>query len=198
VIALVGIENEPSFAFGGNGQLISRIPHALKPSQLRDAIRRVCAPPDSSLSPSASSEIQPAPSTRGSSMPLRILIAEDNAVNQMLLQLQVESLGHRAQVVASGIEAIQAIKIDSFDVVLMDIEMPEMDGIETSRAIRDNPETARMQLYIVAVTAHATHDMRIRLQNAGMDDFVPKPVLREALVLALERAIVQRRRHAQA
>jgi CheY-like chemotaxis protein len=90
-------------------------------------------------------------------------------------------------VVSSGAEALNALEIDSFDVVLMDVEMPGLDGIETSRAIRVRWETLQRRPHIVAVSAHTTADIRKRLADAGIDDFVPKPVIREALRDALDK-----------
>jgi CheY-like chemotaxis protein len=187
MVVLVGLHQEPSISRGKHGQWMATLPRAIKPRTLRAALVAARLPDGSNpprLNPVAKVD---AKAKSAPARSLRILIAEDNAVNQVLLQLLVESLGHRAQVVSSGAEALNALEIDSFDVVLMDVEMPGLDGIETSRAIRVRWETLQRRPHIVAVSAHTTADIRKRLADAGIDDFVPKPVIREALRDALDK-----------
>jgi signal transduction histidine kinase/CheY-like chemotaxis protein/HPt (histidine-containing phosphotransfer) domain-containing protein len=125
---------------------------------------------------------------------LRILLAEDNAVNQKVALLLLEQLGYHADLASSGREALAALERQAYDVVLMDVQMPEMDGLETTRRIRERwpgPERPR----IIAVTANATLGDREACFAAGMDDYVAKPIRRAVLAEALGsvRPLVGRR-----
>jgi signal transduction histidine kinase/DNA-binding response OmpR family regulator len=118
--------------------------------------------------------------------PLRILLAEDNAVNQKLALKLLSQMGYRADVAGNGLEAIEAIERQNYDLVLMDVQMPEMDGLEASRQICSRwPRGERPR--IVAMTANAMQGDRERCLEAGMDDYVSKPVRVDELVNALER-----------
>ena len=122
--------------------------------------------------------------------PLRILLAEDNVVNQKLALRLLSQMGYRADVASNGIEAIESIERQPYDVVLMDVQMPEMDGLEASRRI-----VARFQPgerpHIVAMTANAMQGDREECLAAGMDDYVTKPIRVDALVEALTRCTVR-------
>ena len=115
--------------------------------------------------------------------PLEILVAEDNLVNQQLIKLMLEKLGYRCDIVSNGIEVIEAIKHCKYDVILMDIQMPEMGGIEATAIIR-NQESSQ-NLRIIAVTASAMEGDRQSFLTAGMDDYISKPIRIEELVQAL-------------
>ncbi len=119
---------------------------------------------------------------------LRILVVEDNPINQWLLVLQIEALGGCAQSAANGNEALTLLAREHFDVIFMDIEMPEMDGIETTLRLRRLCNPDRPPPYIVAATAHVLGDSRRRFIDAGMDDFLGKPVLVDRLREVLMRA----------
>jgi|GEM_PF-1633093 len=122
------------------------------------------------------------------SIPLKILIAEDNRVNQQVLLLLLQKLGLRADVVSNGIEAINALDSVAYDLILMDVEMPEMDGITaTQKIIKDNECVP----YIIALTAYATPEDRRKCLGAGMNDFLTKPIIINALHQALQKAISQ-------
>ncbi len=117
---------------------------------------------------------------------LRILVAEDNAVNQKVVLRILERLGYRADMVANGEEVLLALEHRLYDVVLMDVQMPEMDGVEATRAIRTQFPAER-QPRIVAMTAHALQGDREKLLMDGMDDYISKPVRVDELVKALKR-----------
>ena len=124
--------------------------------------------------------------------PLRVLLAEDNVVNQKLALRLLQQMGYRADVASNGIEAIECIARQPYDVVLMDVQMPEMDGLEASRRI-----TARWppgeRPHIVAMTANAMQGDREECLAAGMDDYVTKPIRVDALVEALTKAPARQR-----
>jgi CheY-like chemotaxis protein/HPt (histidine-containing phosphotransfer) domain-containing protein len=120
--------------------------------------------------------------------PLRILLAEDNAVNQKVVIRILERLGYRPDVAGNGIEAVQAVLSAPYDVVLMDVQMPELDGLDATREIqRQLPQTARPR--IVAMTANATAEDRQVCLSAGMDDYLSKPLAISALIQALQRCV---------
>ena len=118
--------------------------------------------------------------------PLRILLAEDNVVNQRMAQLLLERLSQTADVVSNGMEAVNAATQIPYDLILMDVLMPEMDGLDATRRIRANLPPER-QPRIVAMTANALSGDRERCLAAGMDDYISKPVLLEELARVLLR-----------
>ena len=159
----------------------------LRPSLLLRQLRAAIGMPagDEPAAPAPAAQSQPAG-------PLdldgrRVLVVEDNEVNLILLQLQLETLGVAAQIAHSGAEAVEAFRGACWDIVLMDIEMPQMDGMQATAAIRRMLGDAGDQPYVVAVTAHVFGDTKQRMEDAGMDDFVSKPVLVGELVKALQR-----------
>ncbi len=120
--------------------------------------------------------------------PLRVLLAEDNRINRVLAQRILEELGHNVVVVENGVEAVQRATEESFDLVLMDVQMPEMDGVEATRRIRSHAgpgEKARVP--IVALTAHAMKGDKERFIEAGMDDYISKPIDVEEFRQVVER-----------
>ena len=121
------------------------------------------------------------------SHPLRILLAEDNVVNQKLALRLLQQMGYRADLASNGIEAIECIERQSYDGVLMDVQMPEMDGLEASRRITAR-WSATERPRIVAMTANAMQGDREECLAAGMDDYVTKPIRVDALVEALMHA----------
>jgi PAS domain S-box-containing protein len=108
--------------------------------------------------------------------PLNILLAEDNLANQKLAVGVLSRQGHRITVAESGREAVQAWETGAFDVILMDVQMPEMDGLEATRAIRQLEQRSGAHLPIIAMTAHAMSGDRERCLEAGMDDYLSKPI----------------------
>jgi CheY-like chemotaxis protein len=165
----------------------------LKPSQLFDALTQVFgeqakAKPDISDQLSRT-RLDPQMAAK---YPLRILLAEDNAVNQKLALRLLSQMGYRADVAGNGLEAIQALERQDYDVVLMDVQMPEMDGLEASRQInmrwgkQVKPDGRRPN--IIAMTANAMQGDRELCLAAGMDDYVSKPIRNDELVEALLRS----------
>jgi PAS domain S-box-containing protein len=117
---------------------------------------------------------------------LRILLAEDNAMNQKVALRLLERLGYRADVATNGLEAIEALELQPYDVVLMDVQMPELDGLDATRRIVER-WPAESRPHIVAMTANALPEDREACFAAGMDDYVAKPIRPEELVAALKR-----------
>jgi CheY-like chemotaxis protein len=118
--------------------------------------------------------------------PLRILLAEDNLVNQKVALLLLQRLGYRADVAGNGLEVLEALHRQSYDVVLMDVQMPEMDGLSATRRICQQwSHTSRPR--IIAMTANAMQEDREVCLEAGMDDYLSKPIRAEALVQALSK-----------
>jgi len=118
--------------------------------------------------------------------PLRLLAAEDNQVNQKVLLYILERLGYEADIVENGCEVLEALKEKEYDVILMDIQMPEMDGLEATRQIRA-AETDHTDLRIIAMTAYAFQEDAEKCIQAGMDDYISKPIQIEALMSALSQ-----------
>jgi len=116
---------------------------------------------------------------------LRLLLAEDNLVNQKVALLMLKKLGIKADVATNGLEVLQALEHQTYDVVLMDVQMPEMDGFEAAKAIRERWKEGKP--HIIAVTAHALEGDRKRCIEAGMDDYISKPVRLEELIEVLGR-----------
>jgi PAS domain S-box-containing protein len=127
----------------------------------------------------------------GRRCPLRVLVAEDNPVNQRVATLMLQRLGYRATTVGNGLEALAALELADYDTILMDVEMPEIDGCEATRRIRAKRQ-APTRPWIIALTAGAMPEDRERALAAGMNDFLTKPVRTDALAAALARAHASR------
>jgi CheY-like chemotaxis protein len=118
----------------------------------------------------------PRHSIRESGRKLRILLAEDNPVNQKLATKLLEKMGHTVIVAEDGSKALEVLKQDTFDLVMMDVQMPVMDGFETTQIIRNQEERTGRHIPIVAMTAHAMKGDRERCLESGMDGYVSKPI----------------------
>ncbi|MFH1566789.1 MAG: response regulator [Gemmatimonadota bacterium] len=159
----------------------------VKASRLYDALVGILSPGQPvSASPKGDDALLFDPDT-GRKHPLRILLAEDNPSNRQLALLMLERLGYGAEVAGNGREAVAAIQQQAFDVVLMDLQMPEMDGLEATRQVRRQVPADR-QPWIIAMTADAMVEDRARCFEAGMDDYVSKPVHLEELLAALRKS----------
>jgi signal transduction histidine kinase/DNA-binding response OmpR family regulator len=157
----------------------------LKPLGLRSAlIDALGGKRETRTSAVAATELEPA---LGAGHPLRILLTEDNAVNQKLALRLLEKMGYRADVAGNGLEAIQAVERQIYDLILMDVQMPEMDGLEATRRIVSRwPAQDRPR--IVAMTADAMQGDREKCIEAGMDEYLTKPIRTAELVAAIQRA----------
>jgi PAS domain S-box-containing protein len=129
---------------------------------------------------------------------LRILVAEDNAVNQILVTRLLEKRGHSVKVVGNGLEALGALEQGTYDLVLMDMQMPEMDGFEATGEIRKREVRTGLHVPIVALTAHAMKGDRERCLEAGMDGYLSKPIRAQELYELLENYIALRASSLQA
>jgi two-component system sensor histidine kinase/response regulator len=123
---------------------------------------------------------------------LRVLLAEDNAVNQKLMLRLLEKRGCSVTLVCDGVRAVEAFQLQSFDLALMDVQMPEMGGFEATAAIRELESVTGRRMPIIALTAHAMQGDRERCLKAGMDDYLSKPIHPKALFEAIYRAISPR------
>lgn len=127
------------------------------------------------------------PRDMGNLVPLKILLVEDHLINQKLAVATLQRLGYRPDIAANGLEAIAALKRQKYDIVLMDVQMPEMNGIDATRLIRAT-FPRKSQPYIVAITANATVQDREDCLSAGMNDYIAKPFRTDELVRALRNA----------
>jgi PAS domain S-box-containing protein len=156
----------------------------VKQSELWDAIvTALHVPVHAKTRPSALRE-----RALGSTRALQILVAEDNPVNQQLALHLLERRGHFAMVAENGREALAAIEKHNFDLVLMDVQMPEMGGLEATRAVREKEKSTGGHLPIVAMTAHAMQGDRERCLEAGMDGYLAKPLDPKIFLQTVERA----------
>jgi CheY-like chemotaxis protein len=160
----------------------------VKPSQLYDVLISLLAGADPSADclPPRAPATASTPTQLATRLPLRILLAEDVAVNQKFALLALEDLGYSADVAANGREVLAALQRQVYDVILMDVQMPELDGLEATRRIR-REFGAERQPHIIAMTANAMQGDRELCLDAGMDDYVSKPVYLDELRAALER-----------
>jgi len=122
--------------------------------------------------------------------PLEVLLVEDNMVNQVVVADMLTLRGHKVELANNGKEALQILDKKRFDVILMDIMMPELDGLETTAQIREREVKTGLHIPIIAITAHATYSDREKVLLAGMDDFIAKPVQMELLFHCMEKAVV--------
>ena len=123
-------------------------------------------------------------------LPLRILVAEDNVVNQLVIVRLLKNRGFHARIAATGLEVLAALEREKFDLILMDVQMPEMDGVEACLAIREREKTTGGHIPIIAVTAHALSTERERCSASGMDGYTAKPIRAQDLLREINRVQV--------
>lgn len=185
LLASIGI-SESSLGIG-NIQVAAYLNKPLKQTQLFQVLARIFSAPGHSTQNHSNQALPlPAPPDLllGQRHPLRILLAEDHPVNQKMALLILQRLGYRADVVGNGLEVLTALHRQRYDVVLMDVQMPEMDGLTATRHIC---QTWRQRPQIVAMTANAMQGDRQLCLDAGMDDYITKPIRVHNLVQALEK-----------
>ena len=156
----------------------------LKPSQLFDVLVSIFSDQPTRFRPREKTPEALLDATMGQRLPLRILLAEDHPTNQKLALRLLERLGYRADVAANGLEALEALERQPYDVILMDMQMPEMDGLDTTRHIRSH-WPGDQGPHIIAMTANAMQGDRELCLAAGMNDYVSKPIRVEELIRAL-------------
>jgi CheY-like chemotaxis protein len=186
-IALAHVHNNPALASA---------PHyVLKPLIRTDLLNRLClalAVPfecSSGVQDSAGAGSRNPAESFEMTTKLRILLAEDNIVNQKIIRTLLERAGHMVEVAPNGRDALTAHQQREFDLVLMDIQMPEMDGFEAVAHIRKNENGSDRHTPVIALTAHAMAEDRDRCLAAGMDDYVSKPIQRQQLFEAIQRQV---------
>jgi CheY-like chemotaxis protein len=173
-LVILGSLGEPSVKFA------ARLNRPIKPSQLCRLMTKIfsCSH-EMNLCKSYTDDANP--------VPLRILLAEDNPINQKVTLRMLKKLGFSADLAENGIEVLQALQRQPYDVVLMDVQMPDMDGIEAAKAIRQRWPANRPG--IIAVTAYALEGDRERYLESGMDDYIAKPIQIEKLKAVLGKYI---------
>jgi CheY-like chemotaxis protein len=160
----------------------------VKSSQLYDALIRAGRKKTVTGPLASQPDAVPAGTVEGAPR-ARILLAEDNAINQKVALRMLEKMGYRVDVVANGFEAVRAWQAMPYHLILMDVQMPEMDGFEATRIVREFEKSTGGHIAIVAMTAHAMKGDRERCIEAGMDDYIAKPVQSRELAKALQRAL---------
>ncbi|MEZ0218212.1 MAG: response regulator [Rariglobus sp.] len=156
-----------------------------KPAQILDVlVRQVHRDRHAPVGPAA----RFAPVADTPAHPERVLLAEDNPVNQKVALRMLERLGYRADVAVNGVEALKAVERQAYDIIFMDMQMPEMDGMEATYRLRSKPAVEGKRPWIIALTANAMPEHRERCLAAGMDDYLNKPINLVALAAVLERA----------
>ncbi len=169
--------------------ILRRLTKPVKPTELRLVIGELLSLPDPKLN-DHNERIKAAPRHDhlfAQRYPLRILVAEDVAVNRKVIELYLKRLGYRADLVADGQEALDSLSVNSYDLILMDLQMPVLDGLSATRLIRKNP-LWQQRPYMVALTANVLIEQQAEAIDAGMQDYLCKPLRAEALADALSRA----------
>jgi hypothetical protein len=161
--------------------------YLLKPINQKQLFETICG----SLQKNTISKTKPTlltrHSIRESKRSLNILLAEDNLINQKLAVSLIQKMGHKVSIAENGKQAIEAIETEKFDIILMDIQMPEMDGLQATKAIRTRESlTGRPRIPIIAMTAYAMAGDRDRCLEVGMDGYVSKPINAQELFEAIE------------
>jgi two-component system, sensor histidine kinase and response regulator len=164
----------------------------IKQSRLRECLTTILGNGTTTSAVASEQASIAVPDRQTLSTEVRILLAEDNLINQKVALHQLEKYGYRADPVGDGSEVLAALSRKPYDIILMDCQMPEMDGYETTRAIRVREQSMengvrRSPVYIVAMTASAMHGEREKCLALGMDDYLSKPVQAPELQAALER-----------
>ncbi len=162
----------------------------IKPAQLHEVLVRVVSGSKPAPQKPARAKLDPGLAQR---LPLRMLLCDDNAINQKVAMRLLQQMGYRPEVAGNGLEALAALDKQPFDIIFMDVQMPEMDGLEATRLVRERQQDEsrfpnyKSSIIIVAMTANAMPGDRDRCLNAGMDDYIAKPVRPEDVRKIVER-----------
>ena len=155
-----------------------------KPAQIIELLTRLAVRDQAEAKPAPALPLPPA----GCTHPDRVLLAEDNSVNQKVALHMLARLGYRADVAGNGLEVLDALRRQPYDIIFMDVQMPEMDGLEATQRLRTETVNSEGRPWIVALTANAMQGDRERCLAAGMDDYLTKPIKPPDLAAALVRA----------
>jgi len=190
-LPLIMLSSMRQIQLGKNRHLfIKYISKPVKASQLFDTLVAVLATTQSPIKQTHKQENR-TDRNIAHKYPLNILLAEDNVVNQKVATKMLERLGYRVDVVADGAEAVASIQRQPYDVILMDIQMPEMDGVTATRLIRE-AQLPSQQPHIIALTANALLGDREKYMEAGMNDYLSKPVRLNELKASLLRFVTEK------
>ena len=189
LLTSMGIRTDaPEFAQGNFAACLTK---PIKPVQLHEVLIRVISGVKAQAKTMpGSSKLDPTMSQR---LPLRVLLCDDNTINQKVGMRLLQQMGYKPDLAANGIEALAALNCQPYDLVFMDVQMPEMDGLEATRTIRERQRkrqqhpTYKSSIIIVAMTANAMNGDREKCLAAGMDDYLPKPVRPEDIRSVVER-----------
>ena len=165
----------------------ARLTKPAKPGQLFDTLAGLFKAEPAELQPMSEHPFVVA-ATAAATRAEHLLLAEDNVINQKVALLMLGRLGYRADVAADGLEVLDAVQRQRYDIILMDVQMPEMDGLETARQLRALDADPHTRPWIIALTANAMQGDREACLVAGMDDYISKPMRTEELSAALDRA----------
>ncbi|HTI97479.1 MAG TPA: response regulator [Dongiaceae bacterium] len=179
-------QNTPEYAAAG---FVGCLNKPVKPAQLKEMLGRAVSGVKSTLKRATTpGKLDP---TLAARLPLRILLCDDNAINQKVALRLLSQMGYKADVAGNGLEALKALEREPYDLIFMDVQMPEMDGMEATRAIRErqreNIPHFKTPIVIIAMTANAMQGDREKCLAAGMDDYLPKPVRPEDIRQTVER-----------
>ncbi|MHC5599904.1 MAG: response regulator [Nostoc sp.] len=188
LVIITSLGKVETFSEFNDIQFAASLSKPIKQSQLYDVITRVLGNQPMAASISDSPLVDRHLAHR---LPLRILLAEDTAVNQKVALLMLQKMGYGADVVSNGLEVLEALQKQPYDVVLMDVNMPEMDGLETTWRISQEWEVG-LRPQIIAITANAMRGDRQICLAAGMDDYISKPIQLQELAQALSKCSPQR------
>ena len=188
LLTSMGIRNDNPTLSGAS--FASCLTKPIKPAQLHEVLSRVISGSKPAVRKANVSKLDPALSAR---LPLRVLLCDDNLINQKVAMRLLSQMGYKSEIANNGVECLRALEEKPFDVIFMDVQMPEMDGLEATRRIRQLQSQRgakgffNQQIFIIAMTANAMSGDRDKCLNAGMDDYLAKPIRPEDIRTMVER-----------
>ncbi len=187
IILMTPFETQLPSAVAKGSDFDAFISKPLKQSQLFDCIWKVLVDPLQKITELPLQTKIPHEPTGETGAPLHVLVADDVSTNQIIAIKILENLGHTAHAVANGLEAVEAVKLRHYDIILMDCQMPELDGFGATKAIRDLADPTKSRTTIIALTANAMNGDREQCLAAGMNDYLSKPIKKDQLKAMLNR-----------